>query len=73
MTELTAVRLLSSGLGRGIRIVAGLILLGVGLTYSGWLLLVAALGVVFIVLGGANICLLAPLFGAPLVGSRAHH
>lgn len=71
--ELTAVRLLSSGVGRGVRIVVGLVLLGVGLIYGGWLLLVGALGVVFIVLGAANICLLGPLFGAPLVRTRAHH
>jgi hypothetical protein len=68
---LALARFFASGLGRGLRIVAGLVLAVVGIAAGGWWLLLAALGVVFVAVGALNICLLAPLFGGPLVGRRA--
>jgi len=56
--------------GRGVRIAAGVALAIVGFPAGGWWLLLVALGVVFVVVGAANVCLLAPLFGGPLDGRR---
>ena len=59
-----------SSVGRAIRIVAGLILIGLGLfgigNSCGWLL--AAVGLVPLVAGVADFCLFAPLFGEPFWG-----
>ncbi len=56
-------------LGRGIRVVAGIILIVLGFIFGGalgWVL--GIIGLVPIIVGLANVCLLAPLFGAPFRG-----
>lgn len=63
-------RFMASGLGRGIRVVAGLALIGYGLMVmkgtGGYVL--GAVGVVFLASGALNFCGLAPLLGAPFFG-----
>lgn len=52
--------------GRILRIVAGLILIGAGLYFQGfWGYAVALVGVVPVLAGTFNFCLIAPVFGAP--------
>lgn len=64
------VRFMATGTGRGLRIVvgAGLVVAG-GVLGGGWWAL-SAVGVVFVVVGAANVCLLAPLAGLPVRGSE---
>ncbi len=59
---------MASGLGRGVRIAAGLVFLAWGLVLGGGIVPVI-LGVVFVSVGALDVCLLAPLFGAPLKGA----
>ncbi len=59
---------MASGLGRGVRIAAGIVFLAWGLFLSGGVIPVV-LGVVFVAVGVFDVCLLAPLFGAPLKGA----
>lgn len=58
---------MASGLGRGVRIAAGLVFLTWGLLGGGAIPVV--LGAVFVAVGALDVCLLAPLFGAPLKGA----
>lgn len=64
-------RFFASWLGRGIRIVAGLVLVALGVRLGAWWLLLAALGAIFVIVGIVNVCLLAVLFGGPFNGRRA--
>lgn len=61
--------------GRLIRIVAGLALIGWGWTMRGTTagMLLMVLGVVPILAGVLNVCLIAPLIGAPFSGRAALH
>lgn len=63
-------RFMASGLGRGIRVVAGLALMGYGLMVmkgtGGYV--VGAVGLVALGSGAFNFCLLGPLLGAPFFG-----
>jgi len=63
-------RFMASGMGRGLRVLLGLALIGVGLGVvkgtNGMIL--AAVGVVPIALGALNVCLIGPLLGAPFMG-----
>ena len=63
-------KFMSSGLGRGLRIVAGIVLIAVGLTVVGGTggTVLAVVGLVPLLAGVVDVCLLAPLFGAPLKG-----
>ena len=64
-------RFMSSPLGRGIRILAGLALVVAGLAWigsTGGVLL--AVGALPVVAGAGNFCLFAPLFGGPFLGSK---
>jgi hypothetical protein len=67
---------MASGLGRGLRIVAGIILIAVGLAVVGGTggIVLAVVGLVPLLAGVLDVCLFAPLFGAPLKGTdvRAH-
>jgi hypothetical protein len=67
---------MASGLGRGLRIVAGIILIAVGLAAVGGTggIVLAVVGLVPLAAGVLDVCLVAPLFGAPLKGTdvRAH-
>ena len=62
---------MSSGLGRGLRIVAGIILIAVGLAVVGGIggIVLAVIGLVPLLAGVFDVCLFAPLFGAPLKGA----
>jgi hypothetical protein len=69
-------QLMSSGLGRGLRIVAGIVLIAVGLglvSGTGGIVL-AVVGLVPLLAGLFDVCLIGALFGAPLRGAdvRAH-
>jgi hypothetical protein len=62
---------MSSGVGRGLRIVAGIILIAVGLAVVGGTggIVLAVVGLVPLLAGVFDVCLFAPLFGAPLKGA----
>jgi hypothetical protein len=60
---------MSKPAGRVLRIVAGLILIGVGLYFQGvWGYVAAVVGVVPVLAGVFNFCLIAPILGAPFRG-----
>ena len=63
-------KFMSSGLGRGLRIVVGLALIVIGLFSIGGIIL-AVVGAVPLVAGALDVCLFAPLFGGPLKGADA--
>lgn len=62
-------KFMSAGLGRGIRIVAGLVLIVLGVATNAWWL--AVIGAVPLLAGALDVCLFAPLFGGPLKGAEA--
>jgi hypothetical protein len=66
-------KFMSGAVGRGIRIVAGLALIGVGLGSMGGAngAALAAVGALPLVAGLFNFCLFAPLFGGPFSGKKA--
>ncbi len=66
-------KFMSSGLGRGLRIVAGLALIMIGLFSVGGTggILLAVVGVVPLAAGVLDVCLFAPVFGGPLKGAEA--
>lgn len=60
------VRFMESGVGRSLRAVAGLVLVGVGAWLGGAWWALAAVGLVPLAAGLFDFCLAAPLFGARL-------
>lgn len=63
---------MATPLGRGIRVVAGIVLIALGLLVvegTGGIIL-AVIGLMPILAGALNICLIAPLIGAPFSGSQ---
>ncbi len=66
-------RLMSGTAGRLARVVAGVVLVLAGLIWIGGVVgvIVAIIGLVPILAGAANVCLLAPLFGGPFHGPQA--
>ncbi len=66
-------KFMSSGLGRGVRIVVGLALIVIGLFSMGGTggFILAVVGAVPLVAGVLDVCLFAPLFGGPLKGAEA--
>ncbi|MGB1110262.1 MAG: YgaP family membrane protein [Gammaproteobacteria bacterium] len=66
-------KLMATPFGRIIRILGGAALIAWGLAGVGGSngILIAVVGVLPILTGAFNICLIGPLFGAPLSGSRA--
>ena len=66
-------RFMSSPVGRALRMFVGLAFILVGLALQspiGWVL--AVLGLVPLAAGAFNLCLLAPLLGAPFSGRGLH-
>jgi len=62
---------MSGGAGRSLRVLAGLVLIAVGLYVQGvWGLVVGVVGVVPVLAGIFNFCLLAPFLGASFSGRR---
>ena len=66
-------KFMSSGLGRGLRIVVGLALMAIGLFSIGGTggIILVVVGVVPWVAGVLDVCPFAPLFGGPLKGAEA--
>lgn len=60
---------MSSGTGRLLRVVAGIALIVIGLIVGGGWVALSFIGLVPLLAGLANVCLLAPLFGQPLKGN----
>jgi hypothetical protein len=60
--------------GRVIRVVAGLSLIVIGIVFGGAWWILAVVGLVPLLAGALDVCLLAPVFGAPLRGRalRSH-
>lgn len=57
---------MSRPIGRGLRIVAGIALIGVGLYVQGaWGVLIAVVGAVPLLAGILNVCVVAPFLGVP--------
>jgi hypothetical protein len=67
------IRFMASPTGRILRIVAGSALIASGLLITGGPkgTMIAAIGLLPILTGVLNICVIAPLFGKPLRGSKA--
>ena len=63
---------MQSAVGRLLRMVVGIVLIGLGIVTVGgvWGAVLVALGVVFFLVGALGICLLAPFFGYTLTGKR---
>lgn len=60
---------MSKPAGRVLRVLAGIVLIGAGLSFQGvWGYVVAVVGVVPVLAGVFNFCLLAPILGAPFRG-----
>jgi len=68
---MTFVTFMNSGAGRAARIIAGLVLIGVGLAVVGGTggIVLAVVGLVPLGAGLANVCLAGPLLGVDLHGS----
>jgi hypothetical protein len=66
-------KFMASPMGRWLRVVAGLALIALGLFAVGGVGggVLAAVGVVPLLAGMFNLCLFAPLFGAPFLGRDA--
>ncbi len=64
-------KFMSSTSGRSVRGIVGFILFGLGIALSGAWLFLSAVGLVFIVVGVFDVCLLAPLVKQPLSGKKA--
>lgn len=65
-------RIMSSTAGRLVRILAGIVLIYLGLVTVGGIggMILAAVGLVPLLGGAFNFCLFAPLFGGPLLGKE---
>ena len=63
-------KFMSAGLGRSIRVAAGVILTVLGLVGGGGWIALSVVGLVPLIAGLMNVCLLAPLMGQPLRGSH---
>ncbi len=63
---------MASGTGRITRIVAGIVLIGLGLLVikGTWGIVLAVIGVVPLAAGAFDFCVFAPLFGCPLSGPK---
>jgi hypothetical protein len=62
-------KFMSTGLGRSLRVIAGVILIVLGFVGGGGWITLSIVGLVPLVAGVMNVCLLAPLMGQPLKGS----
>lgn len=64
------VQLMGSATGRAGRVIAGAALVGLGTARGGGFWALAAVGLVPLAAGAFNVCLVAPLAGAPLRPER---
>lgn len=68
-------KFMASPLGRGVRILAGVLLIAWGLGLFGAVdqttgIIIAVIGLVPLLAGVFNVCLIAPILGAPFSGSK---
>ena len=63
-------KLMASNLGRGARIIVGLVLLTLGTTLGGAWWIVGVVGLVPLLAGIFDLCLLGPVLGQPLRGKE---
>jgi hypothetical protein len=61
---------MAGGAGRTLRLLAGLVLIGIGLYVQGGVV-IAIVGVVPVLAGTFNLCLIAPILRAPVRGRLA--
>jgi hypothetical protein len=62
---------MATATGRGLRVLAGLVLIGVGIAIGGVAgVIVAIIGLVPLLAGVSNVCLIAPAVRAPFRGSK---
>lgn len=66
---MSVLNFLSSTAGRWVRGLVGVALIALAVVLGGWWLLLAALGVVFVLVGLFDVCLIAPLAGRPFRGT----
>src|SRR5258708_28780312 len=67
--EMAFARFMATGAGRILRIVAGLVLIGFGLYLQSTVgIVVAVIGLVPLLAGVLNVCLIAPILGVPFSG-----
>lgn len=65
-------RFMATGTGRGLRMGAGVVLIGVGIEVrGGWGVALGLVGLVFLLVAATNVCLIAPIVRAPFKGSAA--
>lgn len=66
------VKFMVSTAGRLTRIIAGLVLIGIGLVmvHGTWGIVLAVVGAVPLLAGLFDVCLFAPLFGMPFAGGH---
>jgi len=62
------VKFMSSRAGRIARVLAGLVIVIVGLALGGGWLTLSVIGLIPMLAGALNVCILAPLMGQPLKG-----
>jgi hypothetical protein len=65
-------RFMSSTVGRLARIIAGGALIAIGASLGGPWWALAVVGLAPIAAGVFNVCLIAPIIGAPFSGTRTH-
>jgi Protein of unknown function (DUF2892) len=65
--------LLASPTGRLTRVAAGVVLVVLGIALGGAWWILAAIGLVPLLAGAFDVCLLAPLFRQPLHGAEFRH
>ncbi len=62
---------MASGTGRALRVLAGLVLIAAGIYIQGvWGWVIAVVGIVPVLAGVFNLCLIGPVLGAPFSGRR---
>jgi len=64
------VRFMQTSVGRSVRVLLGLILIAAGVVLGGGWLALAVVGLVPLIAGSAGLCLVAPLFHAPIRGAH---
>ena len=64
------VTFMQTSMGRSIRAVLGVALIAVGVVLGGGWLALAVVGLVPLIAGSAGLCLVAPLFHAPIRGAH---
>lgn len=66
-------KFMAGPIGRGIRILAGLAIIAYGITSIPGIggIIVAIIGVLPVLAGALNFCMIAPIIGAPFTGKQA--